>query len=204
MTIQPQPDLQAGRSVLASWKTTTLASGITSIILGLILIFWPGETLLVIAALLGIGLILLGLSRLFSAFAGGGQRTGSQRAWRGLAGLLYLAAGIVVLVNPRGSLRTFAVIVALIWIIAGVGEVISGFARRGSTARTAPILFGLLNIVFGVVLLVWTKPTVLVIAWIAAIWLIALGLLQVVLSYQLGKAIKEIDDSNVVVIEQRG
>src|SRR6185369_9892795 len=112
-------------------KTTTLASGITSLILGLILIFWPGETLLVIAALLGIGLILLGLSRLFSAFAGGGQRTGSQRAWRGLAGLLYLAAGIVVLVNPRGSLRTFAVIVALIWIIAGVGEVISGFARRG-------------------------------------------------------------------------
>jgi uncharacterized membrane protein HdeD (DUF308 family) len=172
-------------SALTSWKSTMLASGVTSIILGLVLIFWPGETLLIIAALLGIGLILLGLSRLVSAVSDR-DRTGSQRWLRAGAGVLYVIAGIVVLANLHASLRAFAIIVALTWIIAGLSEVFAG--RPPGESRLAPVVIGLLNVVFGLVLLFWPGPTVRVIAFVAGIWLLLLGVLQIILGYRLGKA----------------
>ena len=51
-----------GEPVLAAWRSATLAAGATSLILGVVLLVWPDETLLICAALLGIGLVLLGIA----------------------------------------------------------------------------------------------------------------------------------------------
>jgi uncharacterized membrane protein HdeD (DUF308 family) len=172
------------------WRSAFLVGGVLCLILGLILLIWPSGTLVVIAALLGASLLLLGISRMANAVVDRSDR-GGHRILRGLAGLLYLAAGIIVLANPHATLRTFAVIVGLIWIIGGIVEAVSGVIG-GVEGRGRMLIIGLVNVAFGIVLLVWTKPTVLVLVWLIGLWLIAVGLLQLFLAYRAGRAAKSV------------
>src|SRR5690348_12880254 len=98
MTVQ-----QVRSDALRSWKSTMIAGGITTIVLGLVLLIWPKQTLLVFASLLGIGLILIGIARLANA-AADRDRAGRSRLWRALLGLIYVIAGIVVLANLHATL----------------------------------------------------------------------------------------------------
>src|ERR1051326_3451706 len=179
---------QAAAGVLRDWRGALLAGAITSLALGIILLVWPSSTLLVIAALLGIGLILIGIGRLASA-AVDRTATGGHRALRALAGVIWIIAGIIVLANPHATLRAFAVIVALDWIIGGAAEAI-GAITRGGEGRVARIIVGVLNVAFGIVLLIWPKPTVTVLVWLIGLWLVLLGLIELYLAYRAGKEAK--------------
>ncbi len=177
-------------AILRDWRGALVASGIATLILGIVLIVWPSGTLLVIAVLLGIGLVLVGLARLASAAV---DRTvsGSHRALRALAGVLYIAAGIIVMANPHATLRAFSIIVGLIWVIGGAAEAIAA-VTRGDDERVAPAVIGILNVVFGLILLFWPKPTLIVLVWVIGLWLILLGLFQLYIGYRAGKAAKAI------------
>ena len=165
-----------------------IAGGITTIILGLVLLIWPKQTLLVFASLLGIGLILIGIARLAGAAADKNRR-GRSRMWRAILGLLYIIAGIVVLANLGGTLRFLVWAVGIIWVVTGLFEIFAGIGRpSGEKAMT--IVIGLLNLAFGIVLLVWPGPTVVIVVWVAGLWLIALGLLQIIFAFMAGRLMK--------------
>jgi uncharacterized membrane protein HdeD (DUF308 family) len=179
---------QVRADAFKSWKSTMIAGGITAIILGLVLLIWPKQTLLVFASLLGIGLILIGIARLASAAADKNRR-GRSRMWRAILGLLYIIAGIVVLANLGGTLRFLVWAVGIIWVVTGLFEIFAGIGRpSGEKAMT--IVIGLLNLAFGVVLLVWPGPTVVILVWVAGLWLIALGLLQIIFAFMAGRMMK--------------
>jgi uncharacterized membrane protein HdeD (DUF308 family) len=180
-------------AMLRDWRGAFLASGAVCLVLGIILLVWPGGTLRLIAILLGIALLLLGASRLVSA-ATDRDEAGSHRLARAAAGVLWLVAGILVLTHLHATLRTFAVIVALAWIVAGAAEAY-GALTRGGDGRTRALIIGLLNIAFGIILIVWTKPTVTVLIWLIGLWLIALGLLQLYLGYRTGREARRISDA---------
>jgi uncharacterized membrane protein HdeD (DUF308 family) len=179
---------QRAGTAFRSWKTAMISGGITTIILGVVLLVWPRETLLVFAALLGIGLILIGIARLVSAATGRGAAARSP-VWRAASGLLYIVAGVVVLANLHGTLRFLVWAIGIIWVVSGLSEVMAGLGRpRGE--KSAAIVIGLLNLAFGIILLVWPGATLVLLIWIAGIWLIALGLLQIVFAYQAGRIIR--------------
>lgn len=189
------------RTVLSTWRKMSLVGGVLSILLGLVLLFWPGKTLMVIAALVGVWLVVLGLSRIVDAFTG---RTAgnTSRGFSALSGAIYIIAGIIVLANLQASLRFVAVLFGLVWIVSGLSEVISGFTRvRGAGARILAIVMGLINIGVGVLVLFWPDITLVVLAWIAALWLILLGLVQLYFAYRAGRAEKELDDPAYHVVD---
>src|SRR3954471_17416828 len=115
-----EQQLQA--AAFKSWKTTMIAGGITTIILGLVLLIWPEQTLLVFASLLGIGLILIGIARLAGA-AASRDAAGKSRVWRAVTGLIYIIAGIVVLANLHGTLRFLVWAVGTVWAVTGLIEI---------------------------------------------------------------------------------
>jgi uncharacterized membrane protein HdeD (DUF308 family) len=187
---QPRPvpavePVGTAEPVLAAWRSATLAAGTTSLILGVILLVWPGETLLICAALLGIGLVLLGIARLATA-AVGSAAPGRSRAWRAVSGLIYLAAGILVLANLDASLTFLVRLAGILWLVSGVVEAVSGAGRRAGE-RAGPVIVGLVSVVVGIVLLVWPKATVLVLVWVSGIWLVVLGLVQLYFGWRAGK-----------------
>jgi uncharacterized membrane protein HdeD (DUF308 family) len=206
MTVQ-----QARTDTFKAWKGTMIAGGITTIVLGLVLLIWPEQTLLVFASLLGIGLILVGIARLANA-ATDRVRAGKSRLWRALLGLIYIIAGIVVLANLNGTLRFLVWAVGVIWVITGIVEIISALARgRGHASasgwssgdRAISIVIGVLNLAFGVVVLVWPGPTVVFLVWISGLWLIALGVLQIIFAFMAGRMFKGDDDPAYHVIEEQ-
>jgi uncharacterized membrane protein HdeD (DUF308 family) len=189
-------------AILSTWRQMSLIGGVLAILLGIVLLIWPDSTLLVLAALLGIWLVVLGIVRIADAVTGR-ELGGASRGFVTLAGAIYIAAGIVVLSNLHASLKFIALLIGLIWIFSGVSEIIAGFTRvRGRSAKFGTILLGLVNAALGVVVLIWPGITLIVLVWITAIWLIAIGLVQLYIAWQAGKAAKAAqDDSAYHVIE---
>jgi uncharacterized membrane protein HdeD (DUF308 family) len=188
-------DQQLRVAAFKNWKSTMIAGGAIAIIAGLVLLIWPEQTLLVFAALLGIGLVLIGIARLGNA-ATDSETRGRVRVWRALLGLIYVIAGIVVLANLNATLGFLVWTVGVIWVVSGLLELFSALTPgRGYGAalgrprgeRGMTIVVGVLNLAFGLVLLIWPGPTVIILVWIAGFWLIALGLLQIIFAYIAGK-----------------
>jgi uncharacterized membrane protein HdeD (DUF308 family) len=188
--------------ILSTWRKVSLVVGLASLVLGLILLFWPGKTLMVIAALVGVWLVVLGISRIADAVTGRTAGTVS-RGFSALAGVIYIVAGILVLANLEASLRFLAILFGVILVASGLSEIIAGISRfRGAGATTLALLMGLVNIAAGVLVLFWPDITLLALAWIAALWLILLGILQLYFAYQVGKAANKLDNSAYRTIER--
>ena len=175
-------------AALKAWRRMTLVGGITSIALGLVLLVWPEQTLLVIAALFGLWLIILGITRLADAFANRDNITGA-RALEGALGLALVILGIVCLINLIGSLKALAVLIGLIWVFAGLVEIASLFTRRmGGWQRTGTIAFGAVSIIGGLVVLLWPKLSLTTLVWLTGLWLILLGIVQLALAWRASSA----------------
>jgi uncharacterized membrane protein HdeD (DUF308 family) len=182
-------------AILSTWRQMSLVGGIVAILLGIVLLVWPGQTLLVLAALLGIWLVILGIVRLADALTGR-ELGGASRWFSVLAGIIYLIAGIFVLANLHASLTFLALLIGLIWIFSGASEIISGFTRvHGAGAKIGTIILGLINVALGVVVVFWPDITLVVLVWITGIWLIFIGLVQLYIAWQAGKAAKAADDN---------
>jgi uncharacterized membrane protein HdeD (DUF308 family) len=115
-------------AVLGRVESRALLSvvGVISAIAGLILIKKPFQSLTVLIVILGIWLVVAGVARFVYAF--------SAREGRG--GYLLIAAidtiaGIVILSWPEPSLKTFAVIVGIVFIVRGLIYIWAGWRLRG-------------------------------------------------------------------------
>ncbi|MEV6971232.1 DUF308 domain-containing protein [Hamadaea sp. NPDC051192] len=170
---------------VSGWRSATPAGAVTSIVLGLVLLVWPGQTLEVFGWLLAIALFLLGLARILTGVTG--HRTGRARVWRIVTGLIYLIAGVVVAANLPASIRTIVVLVGIGWIVAGAAEIVAAF-QNPPGERSVAIVIGLMNAFFGLILLVFPSPSLVFIVWIAAIWLILTGVLQLAFAWWLSRS----------------
>ena len=83
--------------LMRSWWILVI-SGILSVAIGCLLIFWPGQTLTVATALFGALMILSGVVRFFQAVFS----SGPDHRWLLLiSAILGVAIGIVVIRNPE-------------------------------------------------------------------------------------------------------
>jgi uncharacterized membrane protein HdeD (DUF308 family) len=192
---------------LAWWRRLALVGGVVSLILGLILLIWPRETLLVVAVLLGLWLIISGVIRLvqsiltpdtgFRSEAAVGQerdlgpgRSGGARVLHALGGLLLLGIGIVCLRNLSNSLALLAALIGVAWILVGVIELWAAFSGTSAGgSRVGQVVIGLVTVVGGLVVLLWPDITLVVLVWLTGLWLLVLGLIQLILTWRVGKAV---------------
>jgi uncharacterized membrane protein HdeD (DUF308 family) len=168
-------DLDAGYSGLAfarEWPTV-LFIGVLTIALGVAVLVWPSQTLLVLSILLGIQLLLFGLFRLITAFSSDTESPGLA-AFVGIIGMI---AGIIVLRNPIETVAVLATILGVVWIITGSIDVIEALANKREGSRLLLALMGLLSVAAGVIVVSWPAPTLTVLAWIAGLYLVIFGLL---------------------------
>ncbi len=98
--------------------------GVLGVVLGILLVRYPIHSVIWVALLLGIWLLALGVQRL--AVALGTDR----RTWSIVVAVFEILAGIVIVSSPHIGVRTLAVIVALSFILNGVGMAIFGLTMR--------------------------------------------------------------------------
>ena len=171
------------RIVGKSWGWV-LFFGIVTLILGILVVLKPKDTVYAFAILLGIWLFLAGLFRIVMAIAEH-QDSGGERWLMAILGLLSVIIGILFLRRTEETVTTLAFLIGLFWVIGGIIEFFSAYTDHGSPARGWRIATGVLAFAAGVVTLVVPHLTLATLAVIMGIWLIIYGVLEIALSLQL-------------------
>src|SRR5271169_2088988 len=166
-----------------TWQTT-LFLGVATVILGLIVSFHPSGSLNVIAVLLGILMIISGIFHLIRVFDDAEQ----HRVWLGIAGLLYVVIGVVLIRHLHLTVALIGLIVGITWIIQGLTALAGGIgdSREG---RGFWIFFGIVSLIAGIVVVSSPVSSVTVLAVLLGIWFIVMGLFEVVAAFIIRRAL---------------
>ncbi|HME46806.1 HdeD family acid-resistance protein [Mycobacterium sp.] len=173
--------------------TSVLVSGVFAVILGVLVLVWPGISILVAAVLFGVYLVVSGVAMVIFAL--------SLPVSAGTRILMFLsgAASLVLAVLAfRHFGQGYAVLLLAIWI--AVGFIFQGVATTG-TAISEPgipgrgwaIFVGVMSIIAGVVVLAWPFDSIVVLALVVGIWLIVIGVLEIVSAFRIRSAAKNIE-----------
>ena len=103
--------------------------GIIVIILALVVIAFPAGTTVFLIILMGIALLIDGISRLVHGF-GDKESRGWSRGFRIGVGALEIALGILVMVSPAVGVAFVAFIIAIALLIVGIQMVAGGISGR--------------------------------------------------------------------------
>ena len=173
------------------WKSTLL-SGILAVILGILILAWPGPTILVAAIFFGAYLLITGIAQVIFAF--------SLDVSAGGRVLLFIsgAASLVLAVLAfRHFGEGYAVLLLAIWIgvgfiFRGVATTVSAISDPGLPGRGWSIFFGVITIIAGVVVMASPFESIVTLAIVVGIWLIVIGVFEVVSAFGIRKANKDV------------
>ncbi|MGZ4476828.1 MAG: lipase family protein [Nocardioides sp.] len=133
-----------------------LAIGIGSAVLGVWLMARPLSALAVLGVWVGAGAIASGVADLVSA--------GRQETLTRILGGVWVLAGLAVLIWLGHSITLFVPSVALLMIVSGAGKVAGLWRTRERRWLTA--VFGVAEIAWGLLALVWPDMTLIVLAFL--------------------------------------
>ncbi len=156
-----------------------LMLGVFTLLFGVVLLVWPGKTLVVIAVFLGFYLLLSGIFQIVAGFATTGL-DGGMRALAIVAGIVSVLLGLFAFRSIAHSVVLLVLLIGFGWLFRGLVRMISAIADKTTVARGWQIAEGLLGALAGVVILVWPAPSLQVLAWISGIIFLLLGLIEVV------------------------
>lgn len=162
-----------GALAIAREWPVVMFMGLLTVVLGVVVVAWPDQTLVVLSVLFGIQLLLVGVFRLISAFSSETAAPGLM----GFVGILGMVAGVAVVRHPFETVAILATILGIVWIVSGTIDVIGAIADSRLEDRFWTGLMGFVTAIAGIIIIAWPKPTVTVIAWIAGIYLILIGLI---------------------------
>lgn len=160
-----------------------LAYGIVTLGLGIALAVWPDASVTVFTVLLAIQLIIAGIFRIGAALSQ--SRSEGARALVGISGGLALIVGLLILRDPLQSVLVLGMILGVFWLIAGVIDILSALIGPPRSGRGWEILSGIVSVLAGGFLLVYTDLSLKLLVVFVGIWLIVAGILAVVAAFKL-------------------
>jgi uncharacterized membrane protein HdeD (DUF308 family) len=186
-TTRPAPHL------LQRLWASAIVSGVVAVILGVVFLVWPGPSIVVAAVLFGVYLVVSGLWQLIGAFSlplPGGSR------------ILLLISGAASLVLAVLAFRHFgegyAILLLAIWIAVGfvfrgVSTLAFALSESGFPGRGWAIFFGIISIIAGMVVLAYPFDSIVTLALVAGIWLIIIGVMEIVSGFGIRSDIKKLE-----------
>ena len=133
-----------------NWKLL-LTAGIISTVLGAIAIILPPLASVTITYLVGILLLIGAVAYVAEAISRGST---GHRIWSGVLAVLYVVAGVWLIINPVSGTITLTWILAIFFLLIGVLRLIAGIASRGKVPNAGwTIVNGVLSIVIAVLVI---------------------------------------------------
>jgi len=176
-------DLPLARALGDNWWLLLLR-GLVAVLFGVAAYLWPGLTLLTLVLLWGAFAAADGILALVASFSG---KSGSMapRWWLVLVGVCGIAAGAIAFVRPDVAATALLLLIAIWAIVVGVSQIIGGIAlRKEIRGEWMLILSGLINILFGGVLVAQPAAGALAIIWVIGFFSILSGLALIMLSFK--------------------
>lgn len=176
---EPEPPFEGPLHALsqAAWQVV-LVTGIASLILGVLVLIWPGSTLRATGVLFGLYLLVSGVFQLVSAF--GTHRTTSLRVLGFISGALSILLGLFCFRGPMQSLLLLALWIGIGWLIRGITQTLAAASDSSMPARGWQIFLGVVTFLGGVVLIVSPFESVFVLTIVGGVWLVVVGIVEIV------------------------
>jgi len=163
-----------GISPKIAWQLQLLA-GIITLGLGAVLAFHPSFSLAVVCILLGISFLVGGIFHFVRLL----DRDEPHRVWLGIAGLLEIVIGVVLIRHLDTAYAFIGLIVGLVWIVQGVVALMAGILGTPGRSRVWPVIFGVISIAAGAVVVSMPLHSTKVLAVLLGIWFVVMGVLMV-------------------------
>jgi uncharacterized membrane protein HdeD (DUF308 family) len=184
-TAQTDPAEAVG--VMGRSRAWIITFGVLTLIAGLLVLFWPGATVLVLAVIFAIQLIIIGIYRLVLAIAASEDATGA-RVFFGIIGVLSIVVGILCLRAPLQTVIVLGLLLGLIWTITGIVEIVHAFTGEKGSSRWWLLLSGLLSVIAGIILIVYPGESLVVLAWVMGVLFVVYGIIMIIQGFMTPKA----------------
>ncbi|WP_018547500.1 HdeD family acid-resistance protein [Streptomyces sp. LaPpAH-108] len=173
----------------AAWQVVLL-TGIASLILGILVLVWPGATLLAVGVLFGLYLLVSGVFQLVSAF--GTHKKTSLRVLAFISGGLSIVLGLFCFRGPMQSILLLALFIGIGWLIRGVTQTMAAISDAHMPARGWHIFLGIVTFIAGIVLIDSPFESIAVLTLVGGWWLIVVGIVEIITSFSIRGRAKQI------------
>ena len=165
------------RAVATNWWLF-LVMGVVSVIAGVLAIVYPDITLLALGIFAGVSLLFIGAMEVVEAIVGAPD----ARALNAIVGVLAMLAGLVCLRRPGESLLAVVVVLGIYLVVAGVVRFVRAFSELEDRA---PLMgLAILDVILGVLILALPELSLVTLAVLFAISLIARGVFAIVVAFR--------------------
>ena len=188
-TVFEGPLHQLARS---AWQLL-LFTGVVAAALGVIVLVWPGKTLVVVGVLFGIFLVVSGIGYVFAAF--GAHRGAAMRVLMFLTGVVSLVLGFFCFRDKLESILLLALWIGIGWVFRGVTLLAAALSFDHLPGRGWQALAGLIIIIGGGVLIIYPLDSIEVLTLVAGIWLIIIGVIDVINAIMVRHRTKQVAES---------
>ena len=175
-------------SLLKHLWMSTLLSGVLAVILGVLAWTWPTVTIIVTAIFFGAYLLVTGITQVVFAFslhvsAGG-------RVLLFISGAAALILALLCFRSLQESILLLSIWIGIGFIFRGVATAVSAISDSTLPGRAWEIFIGLLSLVAGIFMLAWPLESLETLTRVVGIWLIVIGVFEVVSAFGIRKASK--------------
>lgn len=170
-------------------KSNIIAQAVLSIIVGLLLMFWPGITIVTVLYLVGIIFAIMGISSLISYF----KALESARITGMLAtGVFFCVLALIVFLFPQVIAGFFSVILGIILVICGAVNAVRAMELKsyGGNSWIASIILSVLIAIGGVVIIANPFQTTALLVFVLGLIIASNGIVDLIIEAQLRKALK--------------
>ena len=188
----PSSDEAAGQAMAAIGRNWWLLiiMGIVSVIVGIFCVVQPVDTFQTLSWLFAIYLVISGIFELIRGFSSG--ISGGMRALLLITGVLSLILGAVAFRSfwtNDGFLAEYvlAIFIGVSFLFRGFAVLFIGVDGKGQPGRGWNIFAGIVIIIGGMIILS-TPASVIALTWVVGIWLIVLGIFEVISAFMVKKA----------------
>ena len=168
----------AAAEVVDRWRRKWLYPvifGAAGVVLGVLVLVWPGHTVKALTLLFGVYLLITGGYRFVAAL----QLKDVDPVARVLAlvlSVLSLGFGLVCLARPFNAAASLALVVGAFWLVSGALTAFGARVRhRTALGRTSGMTGGVFAMLIGLLILLFPGASLVVLAWILGLWLIFFG-----------------------------
>lgn len=178
-------------NLLNTVRSNTLAQAVVSLLFGLLLLVWPGATIITVIYLLAAGLAISGIASLISYFRDKSDRYRNASVLT--VGIFYLILALVVFVFPEPIASVGAIVLGIALALCGVVSVVRSLDLRqlGGYRWVVGVVLSALVAIGGILIIANPFGATSAFVMVLGIVLIVNGAVNLYVSGELHRVVKE-------------
>ncbi|MFD3944773.1 HdeD family acid-resistance protein [Streptomyces sp. NPDC058579] len=173
----------------AAWQAL-LVAGLASLVLGILVLVWPGASLFVAGILFGLYLLFSGVMQLVAAF--GTHASTALRVMAFISGTLSILLGLFCFKGATQSILLLAIWIGIGWLFRGITQTVAAVSDPAMPARGWQIFLGVVNALAGIVLIVSPLESAAVLMVLGGVWLLVVGVVEIVTALRVRSRAKDL------------